>query len=299
MPSFMDITDRNENSPSKTSCNKIPNHLNSLHSKKHRIVETIGCGVFAKCYKMRSIAGNKFYALKVIDLKKTTEKQQLQKLLKSIKSEIMIQRSIKHPHIVRYRSHKKKPLRITILLEYCDSGTLGQFIKKHERLNERQCAFYLKQILSAVHHLHEMNVIHRDIKVDNMFLTGDSQTLKVGDFGFATVSNGELITNGICGTPNYIAPEILLHRKYSTKSDMWAIGCCFYLMLFGVAPFHTKSIETTYEKIKSGVFDFPPNVRISSGAKDLVRSLLHFDPQTRFSCLQVLNHPFMKHYTGG
>jgi polo-like kinase 1 len=148
------------------------------------------------------------------------------------------------------------------------------------------------QLISTCQHLHDKNVIHRDLKLGNLFLK--QMSIKVGDFGLATrLDHPEERKRTICGTPNYIAPEILDNRNgHSFEVDTWSIGVILYTMLIGKPPFETPSVKTTYKKIRANIYSFPDSVEISREAEQLITSILHSTPEMRPSLEQIRRHPF-------
>ena len=146
-------------------------------------------------------------------------------------------------------------------------------------------------------YIHKRGIVHRDLKLGNMFLTS-TFIVKIGDFGLATaVTNAS--TSSLCGTPNYIAPEVLQKRGHGFEADLWAIGCMAFAMMSGNPPFETKSLSSTYAKIASNSYTLPPN--LSKGPKTLITQLLHPEPSKRGNLhleqdhpMQILNHPFIQ-----
>jgi len=151
------------------------------------------------------------------------------------------------------------------------------------------------QILEAVKYLHKHRVIHRDLKLGNLFLS-DKMEIKLGDFGLATKLDfeGER-KRTICGTPNYIAPEILAGKKHghSYEVDMWSIGVIIYTLLIGKPPFETSDVKTTYKRIRQNYYKFPEHISISNGARDLIKAILQKDPASRPTIDQVYQHEFL------
>ena len=143
--------------------------------------------------------------------------------------------------------------------------------------------------------MHHNKVIHRDLKLGNLFLSKDMQ-LKVGDFGLATrvMFDGEK-KRTICGTPNYIAPEVLSSKSgHSYEADIWSIGVIIYTLLFGRPPFETSDVKKTYKRIKLNNYVFPTNVNVSDDAKDLISWILKTDPKERIRLDQILEHEFFQ-----
>ncbi len=142
--------------------------------------------------------------------------------------------------------------------------------------------------------MHQEKVIHRDLKLGNLFLN-DQMQVKVGDFGLATkvVFDGEK-KRTICGTPNYIAPEVLSSRTgHSYEVDLWSIGVILYTILIGRPPFETSNVKTTYKRIRMNSYSFPEHIPINPQGKDLISKLLRSDPKKRISLQGVLDHEFL------
>eukprot|EP01027_Heterolobosea_sp_BB2_P010054 GEZU01014802.1.p1 GENE.GEZU01014802.1~~GEZU01014802.1.p1 ORF type:complete len:309 (+),score=100.07 GEZU01014802.1:148-1074(+) len=170
-----------------------------------------------------------------------------------------------------------------------------ELMKVHRRLSEAEAKYFLFQIVLGVKFLHEHNIIHRDLKLGNIFLN-DNMEVKIGDFGLATqiTFEGERKLT-VCGTPNYIAPEILSGRGkgHSFEVDIWSLGVILYTLLIGKPPFETNDVHTTYTRIKTNTYTFPPEYPISENAKSLIRDLLNPVPENRPSLDEILRHPFM------
>lgn len=167
-------------------------------------------------------------------------------------------------------------------------------IRKRKTLTEPEARFFLVQIIGAVKFMHSMGVIHRDLKLGNIFLDAH-MNIKIGDFGLAALlySKSER-KKTICGTPNYIAPEVLYGRDkgHSYEVDIWSIGIILYVMLVGKPPFQSRSVETIYERIKMNDYEIPMKAKVSQNAQKLITSLLTTDPSARPTLDDVLKNPF-------
>ena len=158
-----------------------------------------------------------------------------------LKSEIKIHRTLHHKHVVQFSHNFEDDDNYYIILELCTNYTLSELIKRRKRVSEVEMRYYLLQMLSGMEYLHAQNVIHRDLKLGNLFLTGNME-IKIGDFGLATrVDFKDQRRTTMCGTPNYIAPEILMGKcGHSFEVDIWSIGVVVYTMLVGKPPYETS-----------------------------------------------------------
>ena len=217
------------------------------------------------------------------------------KARKKLGTEIRIHRNLsKHRNILTYRHHFEDSQNFYILTEICCSGTLSELLKRRKRLHEFEVRCYVRQICEGLKHMHRKKVIHRDLKLGNLFLDRDL-TLKIGDFGLSCELDylGQQV-NMICGTPNYIAPEVIEGSQgYSQEVDVWAVGVIMFTLLTGRPPFEAQTLKKTYLQIKSNEWRFPTDIPISSAAIDLVKRILIRDPTYRLNVLEVENHPFL------
>jgi len=171
-----------------------------------------------------------------------------------------------------------------------------ELMKKRRTLTEPEVRYYMMQLLDAVEYLHVRQIIHRDLKLGNLFLDKDMH-IKVGDFGLACqLGHDNERKKTICGTPNYIAPEVLQGGDggHSYEVDIWSIGCILYTVLFGKPPFQTRDVKTTYSRIKRNEYSFPSDSRVSADARELVRWLLQPRPCNRPSITQIRESPFFR-----
>jgi polo-like kinase 1 len=170
---------------------------------------------------------------------------------------------------------------------------LNELLKRRKKLTELEVQCYAVQIIKALRYLHTHRVIHRDLKLGNLFIS-EKMEIKVGDFGLATKLefDGER-RRTVCGTPNYIAPEILEGKTgHSYEVDVWSLGVIMYTLIIGKPPFETNNVKETYKRIKMGNYSFPENAVISDPAKDLIQSILVLDPYKRPKLEEILNHDF-------
>jgi len=180
-----------------------------------------------------------------------------------------------------------------LMLEYCNGGDLSSFLKTHT-LSEEEALKLMLQFNSGLKVLWENNVIHRDLKPQNLLLSISNEnliTLKIGDFGYAKTMEDSLMET-LCGTPLYMAPEILKggQIKYTNKADLWSVGCILYEMLFGKPPYGAKNQKELFDNIQGKKLDFPQIPPISKEALDLVKKLLMKEYADRISWVDYFDH---------
>lgn len=178
-----------------------------------------------------------------------------------------------------------------MLLEICTNGSLTDLLRTRKRLSTAETRFYMHELLVGVQFLHSNQIIHRDIKLGNLFLSSEMR-LKIGDFGLAaSVRDGDR-KKTMCGTPNYIAPEILFNATHSFEVDVWSLGVVMFTLLVGCPPFQTKDVKSIYKRIRDLIYSFPENIVVDVEAKDVVRELLIASPDLRPSVNEVLGRSF-------
>ena len=250
----------------------------------------LGKGGFAKCFEVTNSETKKVSAAKIVLKSSLTKNRAKQKLM----SEIKIHRSLRHQSVVAFEHFFEDAENVYILLEICANQTLNELVRRRKKLSELEAQCYIQQLIAGLQYLHAHRVIHRDLKLGNLFLT-DKMELKIGDFGLATKLefDGER-KRTICGTPNYIAPEILEGRQgHSYEVDIWSLGVILYTMLVGKPPFETQDVQTTYKRIKMNIYTFPESACISDPAKNLIQRILSSDPSRRPKLEDILAHPFL------
>ena len=162
---------------------------------------------------------------------------------------------------------------------------MNEMIKRRKRLTEPEAALFMRQLLDAVLHLHDNCVIHRDLKLGNLFLDRHL-AIKVGDFGLATkLEHPDEKRKTICGTPNYIAPEVIqgdkATRGHSFEVDIWSMGVILFTVLVGKPPYEAKDVKATYQRIIANEYSFPSHIPVSENAKNLIVSMLQSKPENR------------------
>ncbi|XP_057378391.1 serine/threonine-protein kinase PLK1-like [Daphnia carinata] len=266
----------------------IPDILLDPTTKKRYVRgKFLGKGGFAKCYELTDSATNMVYAGKIVSKQLLQKPHQKDKMAQ----EISIHRALQHKHVVGFHSFFEDTNFVFIVLELCKRRSLMELHKRRKAITEPEARCFMHQLLLGVKHLHENKIIHRDLKLGNLFLN-ENMELKIGDFGLATKLDydGER-KKTLCGTPNYIAPEVLCKKGHSFEVDIWSMGCILYTLLVGHPPFETQTLKDTYSKIKKNEYHVPS--RIGPLARNLITSMLRADPSSRPNVDQVLNDDFM------
>ncbi|XP_034936090.1 serine/threonine-protein kinase PLK1-like [Chelonus insularis] len=247
----------------------------------------LGKGGFAKVYLMTDLANGKKYACKIIP------KNRMQKIhIQKIAREIMIHKDLNHINVVQMHHYFEDNLNVYMLLEACPRKSLMHVLKYRGKVTEPEARYYMKQMVTGVAYIHSQKVVHRDLKPGNMFLS-DGMIVKIGDFGLATRPDGQRRRVTVCGTPNYIAPEVLYKQSYSFEADVWALGCILYALLAGQPPFEAATLKETYSKICNNRYKKLDDTVASRSGQDLIRCLLHPLPELRPSLARVKEHPYL------
>ncbi|KAF9764635.1 putative cell cycle serine/threonine-protein kinase CDC5 like protein [Nosema granulosis] len=257
---------------------------------RYTLIKLLGRGAYAQCFLVDN-GKDEMFAMKIVKKKDIKSKKVLEKL----ESEIEIHSKLNHPNIVKIYRHFRNDDYVFMLLELCERGALDCLLKRNGKLKERYVVKFVKQIVGGLLYLHnEMNVVHRDLKLGNLFL--DSKlNIKIGDFGLsAMIKNGERKVT-MCGTPNYIAPEVLFGKAsgHSYEADVWSLGVIIYTLLIGVPPFQKKNVEEIYKMIKHNNYIFPEDCNLSSEAIDLITKILTTNPLERPTLEEILEHKLL------
>lgn len=217
-------------------------------------------------------------ALKIVDkgtLSKARAKQKLQ-------SEISIHRKLQHAHVVKFERFFEDSTHVYITMELCNNNSMTELMKRRKTLAEPEVRYYIHQLVEGLKYLHDNLVIHRDLKLGNLFIDHDMR-IKIGDFGLATkLSHPSERKRTVCGTPNYIAPEILQGKNgHSFEVDIWSTGVLIFTLLFGKPPFESKDVKSTYEQIQANNYSFPAHSQVTESARVLIRQMLQHVPENR------------------
>nr|XP_014429908.1 serine/threonine-protein kinase DCLK2 isoform X3 [Pelodiscus sinensis] len=260
--------------------------------EKYRVGKVIGDGNFAVVKECVERSTGKEFALKIIDKAKCCGKEHL------IENEVSILRQVKHPNIIMLIEEMDTPTELYLVMELVKGGDLFDAITSSTKYTERDGSAMVYNLASALKYLHGLNIVHRDIKPENLLVCeypDGTKSLKLGDFGLATVVEGPLYT--VCGTPTYVAPEIIAETGYGLKVDIWAAGVITYILLCGFPPFRSENNlqEDLFDQILIGKLEFPSPYwdNITDSAKELISLMLQVNVEARYTAAQILGHPWV------
>ncbi|KAL5572192.1 hypothetical protein UlMin_021789 [Ulmus minor] len=258
---------------------------------KYELGRTLGEGSFGKVKFAKNVETGDFVAIKILDRDQVLR----HKMVEQIKREISTMKLIKHPNVLKLFEVMASKSKIYIVLEFVDGGELFDKIAKTGRLNEDEARRYFHQLINAVDYCHSRGVFHRDLKPENLLLDSYG-VLKVSDFGLSAISQqvrGDGLLHTACGTPNYVAPEVLTSKGYDgTSSDIWSCGVILFVLMAGYLPFDEANLMSLYKKICKAEFSCPP--WFSSGAKKMIKRILDPNPVTRMTIAEILEDPWFK-----
>ncbi|CEF65238.1 AT25266p [Strongyloides ratti] len=259
---------------------------------KHDIVlqnKILGSGCFSKVRYGFSKKEDKFVAIKQIDLRQKTDF-----VNRFLPRELKIVKILNHPNIVKCYDIVQSTGYVSIIEEYVENGDLLHKIKKEKFLSNLESQFLMRQLIEALRYLSTLEIVHRDLKCENIFLDRYGN-IKLGDFGFARHLPAGVTSKTFCGSKAYVALEILRATMYTGQGvDIWSSGVILYIMLTGCMPFRdSKPREMVYYQMKRKIV-YPNSINISDDAKNLVYEMLNPDPSVRYNCRQILEHPWMK-----
>uniref|UniRef100_A0A673C3L2 Serine/threonine-protein kinase PLK4 n=1 Tax=Sphaeramia orbicularis TaxID=375764 RepID=A0A673C3L2_9TELE len=253
-----------------------------------KVLTLLGKGSFACVYRAKSIKTGLEVAIKTIDKKAMHKAGMVQR----VTNEVEIQCRLKHPSVLELYNYFEDSNYVYLVLEMCHNGEMSRYLKERKQaFSEDEARHFMHQIVKGMLYLHTHGILHRDLTLSNLLLTSN-MNIKIGDFGLATqlkLPNEKHFT--MCGTPNYISPEVATRSAHGLESDVWSLGCMFYAFLMGRPPFDTDTVKHTLSKVVLGEYEMPSHVSVE--AQDLIHQLLQKDPAQRPSLSAVLDHPFM------
>ncbi|EGZ16349.1 hypothetical protein PHYSODRAFT_450814, partial [Phytophthora sojae] len=262
------------------------------------VTSKLGSGSFAVVYKGYHKTSKTPVAIKALSLHKLNGK-----LLANLEMEIAIMRQIDHPNVVKLYDIKKTDKHMYLMLEYCAGGDLQQYMRRRAQeggdraklLSEDVARHFLRELAKGMQCLWQHNLIHRDLKPQNLLLVEDSPTsaLKIADFGFARHLATTSMAETLCGSPLYMAPEILKFQKYDAKADLWSVGTILFEMVAGRPPYGGANHVQLLANIERQPLRFPPSLQLSRECRHLLVALLQRKPALRLGFAEFFSDPFV------
>ncbi|KAG9142579.1 hypothetical protein Leryth_011668 [Lithospermum erythrorhizon] len=253
----------------------------------------IGAGSFSTVWHARHRVDGTEVAIKEIIISRLNSKLQ-----ESLKSEIVILKKVDHPNIIRLHGMIEESGKIYIILEHCRGGDLSMYLQKRQgRIPEATAKHFMQHLASGLKILRDNNLIHRDLKPQNLLLSrnDDRATLKIADFGFARSLHPLGLAETLCGSPLYMAPEIMQQQKYDAKADLWSVGAILFQLVCGRTPFTgNNQLQLLQNIVKSNDIQFPPEANdLTPDCINLCRKLLRRNPVERLTFEEFFSHPFL------
>ncbi|KAL4655955.1 calcium/calmodulin-dependent protein kinase type 1 isoform X1 [Arapaima gigas] len=253
--------------------------------------EVLGTGAFSEVVLAEEKRTQKLVAIKCIPKKALEGKEN------SIENEIAVLHKIKHANIVSLEDIFESKSHLYLVMQLVSGGELFDRIVEKGFYTEKDASKLIKQILDAVKYLHDMGIVHRDLKPENLlyYSMDEDSKIMISDFGLSKIEGSGSVMSTACGTPGYVAPEVLAQKPYSKAVDCWSIGVIAYILLCGYPPFYDENDAKLFEQILKAEYEFdsPYWDDISDSAKDFIVHLMEKDPRKRYTCEQALQHPWI------
>ncbi|KAI7900986.1 kinase-like domain-containing protein [Cokeromyces recurvatus] len=263
----------------------------NIHIQSFDLLRVIGRGSFGKVYAVRKKDTNRIYAMKVLKKSRIISRSEVTHTM----AEKTVLARVKNPFIVPLKFAFQSPDKLYLVLAFINGGELFRHLQEQGKFNEEKARFYTAELLCALECLHDFNVIYRDLKPENILLDYNGH-IALCDFGLCKLNmTDSKRTNTFCGTPEYLAPELLLGQGYTKTVDWWTLGILLYEMLTGLPPFYDENTNEMYRKILQEPLRFPDDM--SESAQDLLIKLLARDPNRRLGNRgtdEIRNHSFFR-----
>jgi len=232
-------------------------------------------------------------AIKIIDRKNVGKDYE-----KNLRMEMEILKKVHHPNIIELQEMVEAGDKLYFVMELVTGGELFDRIVEKGSYSEEDARILVRKIVSAIEYLHDKNIAHRDLKPENLLVKSkeDDTEVKIADFGLSKIIDKDKMMQTACGTPGYVAPEVLNAEGYDKEVDMWSIGVITYILLCGFPPFYSESVPEVFEQIMKAEYDYPEEYweDISEEAKDFIDNLLVVDVAHRMTAKQSFEHPWLK-----
>ncbi|CAF0921527.1 unnamed protein product [Brachionus calyciflorus] len=252
--------------------------------------EVLGTGAFSEVILARDLNTDQLVAIKCIKRKALKGKEE------ALHNEISVLKKLKHPNIVELLDTFEDDQFVYLIMELVTGGELFDRIVAKGSYTERDASKLIKQIMEAVDYMHDQGIVHRDLKPENLLYESpdEDSIIKVSDFGLSKGIDSRMMMTA-CGTPGYVAPEVLAQKPYGKEVDIWSIGVISYILLCGYQPFFDENDSNLFAMILKGdyTFDSPYWDDISESAKDFIRHVMCLSVEERYTCKEALKHPWI------
>lgn len=259
-------------------------------------LRVLGRGSFGKVFLARRYSSQALFAVKVLDKRAVVRRNETQHIMAERN---VLRRNQHHPFLVSLHSSFQTKEKLYFVLDYVNGGELFFHLQRERHFSESRARFYAAEMASALGYLHSAGVVYRDLKPENILLDNDGH-LVLTDFGLCKEGlddEDNQTTATFCGTPEYLAPEVIRKEAYGRSVDWWCLGAVLYEMLYGLPPFYSRDTSVMYEAILNKPLHFREHIAVSQAGKDLLRGLLHKDGRTRLGSgpsdfEELRRHPF-------
>ncbi|XP_041655728.1 calcium/calmodulin-dependent protein kinase IGb [Cheilinus undulatus] len=252
------------------------------------VMDELGSGAFSEVYMVKEKKTGKMFAMKCV---KKKQKRDL-----NLENEIAVLRRIKHENVVGMEDFYESRTHYYLVMQLVSGGELFDRILDRGMYSEKDASSVIQQVLQAVSYLHQSGIVHRDLKPENIlyFSQDENSKIMISDFGLSKMVDNDIMSTA-CGTPGYVAPEVLAQKPYSKAVDCWSIGVITYILLCGYPPFYEETESRLFSKIMKAQYEFdsPFWDNISESAKDFIRNMMQKNPSMRYTTEQALRHPWI------
>jgi len=262
-------------------------------TSKYEVGDELGRGAFSVVKSGVNKKTRERVAIKIIDRHDVGKDYE-----KNLRMEMDILRRVDHPNIIALHEMIEAGNKLYFVMELVTGGELFDRIVEKGSYSEEDAKILVRKIVSAIDYLHKQNIAHRDLKPENLLVKSieDDTEVKIADFGLSKIIDKDKMMQTACGTPGYVAPEVLNAEGYDKEVDMWSVGVITYILLCGFPPFYSESVPEVFEQIMKAEYDYPEEYwdEISAEAKDFIDHLLVVDVAKRLTAEQSLNHPWLR-----
>lgn len=261
---------------------------NKMRLSDFVLIQTVGKGSFGKVIQVKKKDSNKVFAMKVLKKEQVIKRKQFEHTM----AERRILEEIDHPFIVSLRFAFQTTQKLYMIFDYFNGGELFHYLSKGGKFGEERSRLYAAEIALGLEHIHSLSIIYRDLKPENLLLDADGH-IRITDFGLSKENVVDDTVKSFCGTPEYLAPEVLKRHKYGKAVDWWSLGTLLYEMISGLPPFYDRNRDKMYKKILTAELLFPSYM--TPEARSICRGMLQREPQQRLGykgAQEVKSHPF-------